>query len=234
MSAGRVLGGVEATIAIARVTITRALRAKAMIGAACVALLPYLFAASLHQSHHDDRTTVFTIAALAAVVIVALVVAGPIGEEFEERTMTYLWSRPIPRGSVIVGKVLALAPIAILLMGASVGVSFATMTGDAAHSSVGDGVAAAAGGMLAMSALAAAVATLVPRQALALTIAYLFFIDLPMGVIPAKLQLASITYHQSELSRLDLDESRVAAWIGLGAITIAWLAVALWRVRKIE
>ena len=213
---------------------TRALRAKAMIGAAVVALLPYMFAASLHQSHHDDRATVFTIAALAAVVIVALVVAGPIGEEFEERTMTYLWSRPIPRGSVIAGKLVALAPIAMILVGASVGASFATMTGDAARSSVGDGVAAAAGGMLAMSALAAAISTLVPRQALALTIAYLFFIDLPLGVIPARLQLASITYHQAELTRLDLDESRVAAWIGLGAITIVGLAVAMWRVRRIE
>jgi ABC-type transport system involved in multi-copper enzyme maturation permease subunit len=234
VSKGRVLGGLEATLAIAGVTIKRALRAKAMIGAACVAVLPYMFAASLHQSHHDDRVTVFSIAALAGIVIAALVVAGPIGEEFEERTMTYLWSRPLPRWSVIAGKLAALAPIAMILIAASVGASFATMTGDAARSSVGDGVAAAAGGMLAMSCLAAAIATLVPKQALALTIAYLFFIDLPLGVIPARLQLVSITYHQAELTRLDLDESQVAAAIGLGVIAIAWLAVALWRVRRIE
>ena len=233
MTAARSLSGAAATGAIARLTWKRARRARTTIGAILAAALPVGFAAILHGLHREDRAAVWGVATLAAIVIASLVVAGPIGEEFEERTMTYLWSRPLPRWSVVTGKLLALAPLAAILFAGGMAVAFALLPGDH-RSSIGDAIAAGALGALAMSMVAAAFATLVPRHALALTIAYLFFVDLPLGAIPAKMQLVSIAYHQSELSRLDTEQGVTASVIGLCAIAAFFLAVALWRVRRIE
>jgi hypothetical protein len=93
---------------------------------------------------------------------------------------------------------------------------------------------AVAAGVIARASLAAAIATLVPRQAVALTIAYLFFFDAPLAVIPARLQAMSIWFHEGQLSGVQHDESVTAAVIGLVAISAVWLGVALWRVRRIE
>jgi ABC-type transport system involved in multi-copper enzyme maturation permease subunit len=233
VSETRALSGVAATTAIAGLTWRRALRTRTTLGAIVAACLPIGFAAILHSIHREDRGAVWGVATLAAIVIASLVVAGPIGEEFEERTMTYLWSRPLPRWSVVTGKLVALVPLAALLFAGGMATAFALLPGDA-RSSVGDAFAAGALGALAMSMVAAAFATLVPRHALALTIAYLFFVDLPLGAIPAKLQVVSIAYHQSELSRLDTEQGVAASVIGLVAIAAVFLGVALWRVRRIE
>ncbi len=231
--ATRVLSGLGATAAIARVTVTRALRTRSLIGAALVAALPVGLAAILHQTKHDSGIAVYQVATAVAIVIAGLIVAGPIGEEFEDRTMTYLWSRPLPRWSVITGKLAALVPLAALLYAGSLVASFAIMTDDTSRG-IGLVVGAAALAMVAMAGLAAAIATLVPRQALALTIAYLFFVDLPIGVIPARIQVLSISFHEAALAGVSHDESAAWAAIGLAAIAALWMMVALWRVRRIE
>jgi ABC-2 type transport system permease protein len=233
MSDARVLSGLGATIAIARVTTTRALRTWSTIGAAMLAALPVLVAAGLHGSHHDDRLLVYRIAELGAMVIAGLVVAGTIGEEFEDRTMTYLWSRPLPRWSLVTGKLAALVPLSAILYAGTLAAAFSIMPNDS-RSAPADAAVAAVLAMVGMSAVAAAMATLVPRQALAMTIVYLFIVDFAIGLIPARVQMISISYHAYSLSRLGRGETQTAAAIALVVIAAAWLALALWRVRRIE
>ena len=229
----KVLGGLEATIAIARVSFTRAIRTRTLYGAFGVAALPLVLAAILSALRVHEWRTVVEMSMLTNAVLAALLVAGLIGEEFEDKTMTYLWSRPLPRWSVITGKMLALVPLAAAL--AAGGVAFAVnASGDHDHAPlarIAEGIAA---GMLARSAIAAAWATLVPRQSLALTIAYLFFFDFPLGLIPARLQSVSVLFHESQLTGVAHDEGITSAIIGLVAISGVWLGVALWRVRRIE
>jgi ABC-type transport system involved in multi-copper enzyme maturation permease subunit len=230
---GHVLSGVAASAAIARVTWIRAVRSRAIYGAILLALMPLAMAVIFRGLGERHWRGVVEIGHASAAVLAALVVAGPIGEEFEDRTMTYLWSRPLPRWSVIVGKLVALAPLAALLVAGGMAIALRESGGEPMGAI--ERVALAMGlGMLARAAVAAAIATLVPRQALALTIAYLFFFDLPLAAIPARLQVATIWFHEDAIAGLELDERTPAGVIGLCAIAAFFLAVALWRVRRIE
>jgi hypothetical protein len=227
------LSGGRATIAIARVTLVRALRTRAIIGAAIVAALPIVMAQVFHSMNQRHWRGIVELGHATAAVLAGLVIAGPIGEEFEDRTMTYLWSRPLPRWSVITGKLAALAPLAALL-GAGLLAAALVESGGEPASATEQVAAAVALGMLARAALAAAIATLVPRQALALTIAYLFFFDAPLAAIPARLQVITIWFHEAAASGTESGESATAGVIGLCAIAAVWLGVALWRVRRLE
>jgi len=229
---GSVLSGAAATVEIARVTLTRTLRQRTLWGAAIVAALPLVLAAIFKALAQRHAQAIFEAAEATAAVLVGLMVAGAIGEELEERTMTYLWSRPLPRWSLLTGKLAALVPLTLAL-GAG-GAWLAMSVRSDGDDPIGRMALAIAVGLAARAAVAAAFATLVPRQALALTIAYLFFIDLPLAIVPARLQVISIVFHEHELATRGMGESVVTALVSLGAIMAAWLALAMWRIRRLE
>ncbi len=229
---GSVLSGAAATLEIARVTFRRTLRQRTVWGAAIVAALPLVLAVIFNAIARHHTRSVFEAAEATAAVLIGLMVAGSVGEELEERTMTYLWSRPMPRWALLTGKLAALVPMTIAL-GAG-GAWLAMSVGATADDAPGRMALAIAAGLTARAAIATAFATLVPRQALALTIAYLFFIDLPLAIVPARLQVVSIVFHEHELATRGMGESVTTALIGLGAITAVWLGVALWRIRRLE
>jgi len=229
---GRVLGGGAATIEIARVSFRRSLRTRALIGAALVAALPLAMAAIFQAVGQHEPRAVFRLAELSAAVLVGLAVAGPLGEELGDRTIAYLWSRPLPRWSLVTGKLLALVPVVAGLAAASVAI--AMRLDGASMAAIERTAGALAIGVAVRACIGAAMGTLIPRQALALTVGYLFFVDLPLGFIPARLQVVSIVFHENSLAGLRGDEHASSALIGLAAIALVWLAVALWRVRRVE
>ncbi|HTJ43000.1 MAG TPA: ABC transporter permease subunit [Kofleriaceae bacterium] len=231
--ATRVLGGGAATIAIARVSFTRAMRTRTLYGAAGVAALPIVMASIFTALKQHEWRSVVEMNVFTSAVLSALLVAGLIGEEFEDKTMTYLWSRPLPRWSVITGKLLALVPMAAAIAAAGVAIALNVALGDD-KAPLGRVAIAIAAGTTARAAIAAAWATLVPKQSVALTIAYLFFFDFPLAVIPARLQAVSLAFHEAQIAGTVHDESVTSAIIGLCAISAVWLGVALWRVRRIE
>ena len=112
-------------------------------------------------------------------VVPAMFVAASIGEEIEDKTITYLWSRPLPRWHVIAGKLVALAPIAIGSRSLA-GSSRCRSAPDALAPSTLVGIAAAA---LAISILASGISTLAPKHGMALTIIYMLLFDVPIGEI---------------------------------------------------
>ena len=230
MSETRVLSGGAATLAIARVAWIRMVRGRALWGAALLASLSLVMAILLRGFHAEDTGALIEIGHATAAILTGLLVAAPIGEEFEDRTMTYLWSRPLPRWSVVTGKLVALTPVAAALAAATL-VAALAVAGDPRPVT---GVAAATAlGVGARAAIGAAMATLVPRHALALTVAYLLFLDGPIAAIPARVQLVSVWFHEAAASGAG-GESVIAGYVGLVVIAGLWLAVALWRVRRIE
>ncbi|MCI0432810.1 MAG: ABC transporter permease subunit, partial [Gemmatimonadetes bacterium] len=105
-------------IAIAGLTWKRLLRGRSLWIAGLIALLPVAFGAVLRtQGPRGDVTDdLLAFELLVLSVLPPMFISSSIGEEIEDRTMTYLWSRPIPRWTVIIGKLLALAPIAMVLV----------------------------------------------------------------------------------------------------------------------
>jgi len=223
----------EAMSALARVTLRRTMRRKAVWIALVFALLPRLFVQAMGQrallSHADDA---FNVTLLLLAVVPPLFVAGAIGEEIEDRTATYLWSRPLARWTLVVGKLLVLAPLAVAVVCAGWIVARLGLD-DSLVLPVRTTLAIGAGA-LAMSVVSAGIATLVPKHAMALTIVYVLA-DLFIGALPISLGRLSITRQAGIIATNHSDASTIAeAAAAMTVIAGVWLIVSLLRIRKLE
>jgi ABC-type transport system involved in multi-copper enzyme maturation permease subunit len=158
-------------------------------------------------------------------------VGASIGEEIEDRTSTYLWSRAIERWAVLAGKLFALTPIVIALVVASWVIAIEILIG--AAPSVMSCVALAAGSLVA-SLAAAGISTVVPKHGMALTIGYML-VDNFVGVLPISLREISITHQTRVLAHLEGGPVVIAApVIALLVIGAVWSAIGFVRIRRIE
>jgi len=227
---------------IARLTLKRLIRGQAMWVALGIAILPVIVAIVLRQAVHDrvERLAftleLYVVEMFVLSVVPALFVASSIGEEIEDKTITYLWSRPLSRWHVIAGKLLALAPIAmgVTLVGWLLSIQVASDALAPAWTIVG--IAAAA---LAISMVAAGIATLAPKHGMALTIIYMLLFDVPIGEIPASLQVLSITHQARLLAGISAHgvydmTDRIAPAITMAVLAGVWLALGLWKIRRTE
>ncbi len=222
------------TMTIARVTIKRLIRGRALWVGAVIALLPSGYAA-LTAARRDegfaDPLSVFGFVQLVLAVLPALFVASSIGDDIEDRSITYLWSRPIPRWSAAVGKLIAAVPVIWMFSIASWCLAILAGAGEPTLASIGALVIMGS----ALSIIAAAIATLAPRYGMALTVVYMLFFDLPLGVMPATLKNLSITEHGRSIANLKPVEdalSAPAACVGIAIIAGIWAAIGLWRIRR--
>ena len=219
-------GSVLATLV--GVTWRRLFRGRALWVSALIALLPAILAAVLPKTH-DALEGVLVVQFLVLALLPPMFVASSLGEEIEDRTTTYLWSRPIARWTVVVGKLLALAPIAMFLVVAGL-----VLSRQIAHQQLSAReILAMAGGALAICALAAGLATLVPKYGMALSIVYVVIFDLPLGAIPASLNTISIT-KQVRLMMFPEGSGLAQPAITMAIIAAIWLALAMWRIRRLE
>jgi ABC-type transport system involved in multi-copper enzyme maturation permease subunit len=226
---------------IARLTLARLRRGRAVWAAFGIAMIPAMAAIVLRNQVRSEAdradmiTALYVPQLLVLAVIPAMFIASSIGEEIEEKTITYLWSRPLARWHVIAGKLLALAPaaIAISLVGWLLAVQIGIDGLAPARTIIGLGAAA-----LAISMVSAGISTLAPKHGMALTIIYMLLFDLPIGEIPASLQVLSVTHQARMIAGIRtlgvLPGSPVMPAITMAVIGIVWLAIGLWRIRRLE
>jgi ABC-type transport system involved in multi-copper enzyme maturation permease subunit len=215
---------------LAGVTLKRLTRGKALWIAAVLAALPVVFASVLQaRGRPASPSELLAPSLLLFAVLPALLVGASVGEELEDRTSTYLWSRPIVRWAVLAGKLIALTPIVVVL---SVGgwVVASVVAGGAPSVAGGLGLAA---GAIASSLVVAGIAVVVPRHGMALTIAYML-VDLFVGELPVSVQQLAVTYHTRVLAGLQGPPAIAAPLIGLVAIAGVWTAIGFRRIRRIE
>jgi ABC-type transport system involved in multi-copper enzyme maturation permease subunit len=235
------LGLIEASRVIAGVALQRALRRRAVwIGLALSLLLPViaLITVGCDQGGRGSWRQVFEWVPPLLAIVPTLLVAGAVGEDLEDRTSAYLWSRPLPRRSLITGKLLAMAPLAFAVMAVGVIAAFALTWRAAAAGNLdllARGVAALALGVAAVSAASAALATLSPRFATALSVIYVLFVDTPMGIVPLAMRELSITYQVTQVAGVDqYPPPLTGSVLALVGVTAAWTAIALWRIGRVE
>jgi ABC-type transport system involved in multi-copper enzyme maturation permease subunit len=211
------------------VTWKRLLRGRSLWVCALIAALPTVVAVFLR----DDRDVV-EIMRFAQFRVIAILppifVASSIGDDIEDRTITYVWSRPIARWTLLVGKLATLAPVAAAL--AVVGWAAATVA-------YGDPIAPRelatfAFGTLAISCIAAGIATLLPSRGMVMSIIYLVVVDPTIGAIPASIQDISVTKQLWLLAGFHGDGSIATPLITLLVITGVWLTIGLMRIRRLE
>jgi ABC-2 type transport system permease protein len=218
---------------IAAVTLRRLVRGRAVWIGLAIAALPIVFAIAA-RGRTGTRGGVLDLLILLELlfaVLPPLFVASSIGDDIEDRTTTYLWSRPLPRWTILAGKLLALVPIVVALQVASGAAALAIAGALSASACI-----AMAAGAAAASLVAAGIATLVPKHGMALTICYVLLFDLPVGFLPASLRQASITHQVRTVAGLDptITDAAATAAIGMAAVAGVWLALALYRIRRLE
>jgi ABC-2 type transport system permease protein len=217
---------------IARLTLARMRRGRALWAALAIAMLPAAAAIVFRGRVHGESDRIemlnglYVPQLLVLAVIPAMFVAAPIGEEIEEKTITYLWSRPLPRWHVIAGKLVALAPVAVAitlagwLLAVQIGLDERAPT---------DTLVGLGGAALAISMISAGIATLAPKHGMALTIIYMLLFDLPIGEIPASLQILSVSHQARAIAG-----GNTTALVTMAVLASIWLAIGLVRLRRLE
>lgn len=233
-----VLGGMEGTLAIAGIAFKRMLRGKSLwvvVAMACLPLLATLPIDNRNIPEHWGGVIAFWGYLLA--ILPPMLLASAIGEEIEERTMTYLWSRPLPRWSIVGGKIVALLPVLWIVLAASLVAPFYLQFPDAAqHGTIlTRTLAAVVLGTIGVAAVTAGLATLVPRYGTVVSLGYLVFVDRTLAWPDASICKLSVTYHAIRLTGMWGDAQpfvQSVAWIlGLSAV---WMGIAVWRIRRLE
>ncbi|HTR50862.1 MAG TPA: hypothetical protein VMJ10_09160 [Kofleriaceae bacterium] len=216
-------------VALARVAWRRLLRRYSLWIAIAIAIIPIPFAYDL-RGEKGILTNAFNIALLLLAVLPPWLVGSALGEELDHRAATYLWSRPLARWKVIAAKLIALAPIVVVLaVGSWVAIAYTATT----RWPPGVTVRAVAACALAVSVISAGISALAPRQGMALAIVYVMF-DLLLGELPASLHALSVTFHARVLASRSHYTPDVFDWLLLAAIPIVWLVIGLLRLRRRE
>src|SRR5688572_7282974 len=221
----------NAVAAIARLTWMRTLRSRTLWATAILVAVPLAVAlvARFGGGHWGDVTEL----TLRALVLLAPVLhlAPVISDESDGKTYTYLWSRPVRREALLFGKLLAVAPALMVAAAASLLLAYLI-----AGAGPGDGpplgrvMVGAVAGVLAASSYALGIGTLFPRHPLVAAMGYLVVAEQILPWVKS-IQNVSTLYHVRSIWR----EGEVArGLIGLTILSAIWLAVAVWRVRRLE
>lgn len=171
----------------------------------------------------------FLLYAQAVCLLLALFYGTSVlGDELDGKTLTYLFTRPIPRWHFVVGKYLGIVTALIgpslvsllaswALLGAPGGVVFATAI-----------VAGTVGGLLAYVALFVLFGFLIPRRAMIVALLYAIFFELILSFVPALVNEFTITYYLRSLvvGILDLEIPReIARMVGGASPTASVFAL---------
>jgi ABC-2 type transport system permease protein len=228
------VGGGAATLSIAGLTWTRLRRGRAIWVSLLLSAVPVLMSNLITgHNHANGIDDVLAVSILLLAIVPPLHVGSSLAEELEERTAAYLWSRPIPRWTIVSGKLLALVPfVAALSIGGTIAAAYnigavgVTLSIDRTVIGLGLGVVAA-------SCTAVGISTIATKHGAVIAMAYILFLDHPIGAVDASLANLSISHHVRGIANMDGSLSPTPL-IGLGAISAVWLFVALSRIRRLE
>lgn len=237
----RSMSAMHACTRIARLTRRRLLRGKVLWIALAVAVLPVLAIAIVawNQPSLWRWWILFDVLSVLLVVIPALLLTPWISEEVDDKTITYLWSRPFPRWSLLVGKLVAVTPIVAALCVIALCGSFVVVFGGQTfeyidflwRSVFGFGV-----GLLGWCAVSVGIGGIVPKYGTALVIVYSMFLDASIGSMPFSIQNLALSFHIHEISRTTSDGlgDVLGSTVWVLGLSLIWLGLALWRVSVAE
>ena len=225
----------SASLVLARMNWLRLTRSKTIYVALVLAILPMLLA--LIRFEREPRAPwLLAVEIILRIVIplpAAIHASGAVGDELEQKTFTYLWSRPIPRTSIVLGRVLLVTPLVAALGLVSVLLAYV-----AAPSVVTTDDLAGALKMVPLTALAfcmfaVGAGALVPRWAMLFTILIVLSVEQFLFAVPV-MKYLSIVSHGRVVAGLEPEASVVGAVVGQLLVGLGWLALGLVRVTTAE
>jgi ABC-2 type transport system permease protein len=166
----------------------------------------------------------------------AIQLAHSVAEELESATVTYLWSRPMARSALLVGKLMAALPVVLGVAVLPVAVAWAVTHLDALGGGAGALAAALAAttlGGIAAAMVATGIGAMFPRHAFVVALAYLLFLDNILRVIP-NVGHVSIMHHMRALAGVETGVAPSTAAIALLVLALLWLGIGIGRLQTLE
>jgi ABC-2 type transport system permease protein len=228
----------SAVLTIAGLTWKRLFRSKLIWVTALLVIAPLALAAVAAASMPDagqrwDEVGQITFRSLVLLAPV-LHLAPAVGEEQEGKTYTYLWSRPVPRAALVLGKMVCIVPVLCALAAFTTAATFAALStsGGLDAAALPRSVVAAVAGVISASAFAVGVGALFPRHPLVVALGWVFFAEQILPDVTA-VQNVTTLYHVRRIA--DGAPGGVAGGLlALAILTAIWLTVAVVRLRRLE
>ena len=236
------IGLVDGARIYARMTLMRLRRGRVLWAAGALFLSPLLYVIPLALAGHWGRGLFDEVNELCFRFLIpfvpALLASPMLAEEIENKTFTFVFARPAPRSSLILGKYVAgIAPLVIVIVPTLVVAWLIAMA--RYPSDMIDGwphllrvEAAAVLGVCAFGALSLTLGTVFSRHPFVAVVVYLGLIEAGLGSTPVLLNLVAVTWHLRNLADLPLPALRfvsldVPAW-GSALVAAGVTPLFLW------
>jgi len=221
----------EAARIYARMAWLRIRRGRMVWMAAALFALPLVYVAGLAIAGHWGRGLFDDINELYFRFLIpfvpALTASAAVAEEIENKTFTFVFARPAPRGALVIGKLWATTAPAVAVVVPSLALAWVVaqlrFSGDMADTwpHLLRVELAAVLGLCAYGALAAAIGTLFSRHPLVAVLVYLMLIETLLASAPIVLNLVTIAWHLRNIAELPLPDTAFMA------VTVPWWGSAL-------
>jgi ABC-type transport system involved in multi-copper enzyme maturation permease subunit len=250
----------RSTALVFTATLPRLLRARRTLLVAVIAFAPAGFAMLLAKLSAKPSPALLAVAGgwlfLVQVVVplASLILASAaVAEEVEDRTLTYLFTRPMPRAALLLGRWLGIVLILSLVFALA---TWAFLSAAAAARGEGPDIdsgitwplfAAVLAGVWAYTALAAALGAFV-KHPIVVGLCYTFAVEGFLANLPGRNQLLTVQFHLRSLIAAHGSplwgeaegfastgfESGRTAGIVLAGIVLGALLVGSWRISRRE
>jgi ABC-type transport system involved in multi-copper enzyme maturation permease subunit len=174
-----------------------------------------------------SRMDIYHWVCLALSLAMPLLCAGVVGDEIQEQTASYLFTRPFSRTAMVAGRLLCLVPIAFLLAMASA-IAMLSMSGYELEPMAWAGVALGLFvGTLTYASASVAWGALVTKRAIPAALGYLLVVDVPLSALPVSLRKLSIAFHTIAIA----DHVAWESVVWLTGMCAFWWAITRFRLR---
>ena len=153
-----------------------------------------------------------------------------LGSELDNRTLTYLWTRPVARWRLVVGKYLAIVSVLIPPTLVSLTVSWWLM-GHPGGNTLPALLATSVGGTLGYNAVFVLLGFLAPKRAMILALLYGVILEFLLSFVPAMVNTFTVTYYLRslaiEITGLEVPDeiARIAGGASWQAATITLVVI---------
>jgi ABC-2 type transport system permease protein len=221
-----------AIAAVATIAARRLTRGAILIVAMAFAALPpglAVLIARVGRDPHFSLDNTFGGETVVLGIVAGLLVAWPVGQDLEDRTAAYVWARPLPRWTILAGKLVVSTPIVVVIFAAS-WVAAALLTGHAVDPAPIVGLCAAA---VVASLIASALALIMPRHPLVLALVVLALLDPVVGAMSGGVALATVSYNARVIAGFEQADVVTSA-CALVVLAALWSWVALRKLARTE
>lgn len=235
-------GGMAVARQIAGMSVQRASRSRLLRVTLAVLTLPVLTTLAGVLSGRNGSAFFETVLELylryLAPLVLAFYASQSVAEEVQGRTITYLWSRPIPRWALPLGKYLGTVLITASLLSLSLVACYLVAMIPAGSALFAElpllalGLVSIVVATLYFAAVAAAFGALIASFPFAVMLIYVLAIDIAMSFVPGMIKVLSMTVHLRVIAGLYRPQTGVFSadpQLTLGiSMPVVLVVAALW------